>query len=195
MGAIGPAPKTMALWWGAVMIKGYQHVNQMHRDTGMANREPDDVFMRGGLTYIGAQAVRAVIVHTQFGETAAMDWQEPTHVSTRALQLTTQIMEAIGAIQFGHVWEAETKHQKPKPCNGSAADALLKGNQKAAFEMWKGQVGFVTAAARNKLAHAYQQFGLQILLDPFWSTIQLHTHKRTDDWAHVDKQAIGLVVK
>ncbi|KAK6997060.1 hypothetical protein R3P38DRAFT_3220902 [Favolaschia claudopus] len=181
-----------------------------------------------------ARAVRRVVVHTRSGETAEWlaRWQRNTlggdihgwlaktnslleshGASTRALQLTTHIMEAIGAIQFAQIWEQETKSSKTKALgrmfieiegererfrgmDAAAVDACLKGSRKAAYETWKGKIGFITAA-RNKLAQAYKevrlrtlvfdvthvcQFGPQVIIDPFWSTTQLHAHKRTDDW-------------
>ncbi|KAK7057332.1 hypothetical protein R3P38DRAFT_3545167 [Favolaschia claudopus] len=169
-----------------------------------------------------ARAVRRVVAHTQSGETAEWltRWEHNTlggdihgwlaktnslleshSVSNRALQLTTHIMEAMGAVQFAQVWADETKASKTKALrrmfielegerdkfdglDAAAVDALLKGNRKAAFETWKGKIGFVTAA-RNKLAQAYKEFGPQVLINPFWSTTQLHAHKRTDDWPAV----------
>ncbi|KAK7055232.1 hypothetical protein R3P38DRAFT_3563738 [Favolaschia claudopus] len=122
-------------------------------------------------------------------------------IASRQTQLITHVIQAIGAIEFAQVWNKQPKGTKTKTYRHMFAElpaerehftgldekgisALVKGERKQAFHTFTGQMGLVNAA-RNKLAEAYQEFGPQIFLDPFWSPAELHANKRTEDWPRI----------
>ncbi|KAK7000234.1 hypothetical protein R3P38DRAFT_3616917 [Favolaschia claudopus] len=78
MGAVGPGPRKLFLWWGAVIIEGYRHSNQFYRDAGMAVRDREKAFVCWGLTYIGGLQT---IVHPE-----QVRWPLKRMLSWRAFQ-------------------------------------------------------------------------------------------------------------
>ncbi|KAK7027584.1 hypothetical protein R3P38DRAFT_3190462 [Favolaschia claudopus] len=135
-------------------------------------------------------------------------WLTKTHtllenqaLASHQTQLITHIIQAIGTIEFAQVWNKQSKGIKTKVYRHMFAElpaerehfsgldkkgisALVKGERKQAFHTFTRQMGLVNAAC-NKLAEAYQEFGPQIFLDPFWSSAELHANKHTEDWPRV----------